>query len=213
MEVPVDNSDFQNVLEHRLSEIAEDDIQQLNDAKTFIVNEKKQMEIMRNKLKEKKFSINRINHEIEANTVLMTELKESVIEEEKKLEEYPKQIGEAKSNMEAFSKEFDSAMAEYETVKVQMKHVEEEWSKKLETIIDGFGFDIIMQGDKILIEFSKLQEEDISKKYSASIVINNGIYEAGDTSPRITHFEDYVDDLNKGVSFSTFCCLLRKSFN
>lgn len=212
MEIALDINDFQHVLQDKLSDVTEDDVLELNDVKIFIGNEKKQMEIMRNKLKEKKFSINRIHHEIEASTVLMTEFKESVIEEERKLDDYPIQMGAMKNDIDLFSKEFTSAMNEYETVKVQMRHVEGEWSKKLETIIDGFGFDIIMQSDQILIQFSKLQE-DMSKKYSASIVINNGIYEAGNTSPRITHFEDYVDDLNKGVSFSTFCCLLRKSFN
>ncbi|CRH01633.1 kinetochore protein SPC25, putative [Plasmodium relictum] len=212
MENMVDNNEIKKSLQQQINQIIGDQEKQYNEIKSYIENEKKQIEILKNKTKEKKISINRINHEIEANTVLVAELKESVLEEEKKLEEYPKLIDEINDKLNLILKNFDSSKLEYKTVKLHKDYIQNEWQKKLETLYNLLGFEIILQDDKILIEFSNIQESEPQKKYRATVALNNGSYEAIETTPRINNFEDFVDHLNKGLPFTTFCCLLRRSF-
>ncbi|SBT79967.1 kinetochore protein SPC25, putative [Plasmodium malariae] len=212
MEDVLDNNKIKESLQQQINQIVEDNEKQYNELISYIENEKKQIEILKNKTKEKKISINRITHEIEANTVLVTELKESVMEEEKKLDEYPKLIDEINERLNLILKNFDSSKLEYNTVKLHKDYIESEWKKKLETLYNLLGFEIILQDDKIVIEFYNIQMSDPQKKYRATVTLHNGTYEAIETTPRLNKFEDYVNSLNKGMPFTTFCCLLRKSF-
>ncbi|SOV18182.1 kinetochore protein SPC25, putative [Plasmodium sp. gorilla clade G2] len=212
MEDILDNIEIKKSLQKQINEVMDENEKQYNEMKEYIENEKKQIEIMKNKTKEKKISINRLNHEIEANTVLVTELKESVMEEEKKLEEYPKLISEINNKLNLILKNFDSSKSEYNTVKLHKDYIQGEWKKKLETLYKLLGFEIILEDDKIVIEFSNIQDSEPQKKYRATLVLKNGIYEVIETNPRINKFEDFVDSLNKGLPFTTFCCLLRRSF-
>ncbi|SCO93602.1 kinetochore protein SPC25, putative [Plasmodium malariae] len=212
MEDVLDNNKIKESLQQQINQIVEDNEKQYNELISYIENEKKQIEILKNKTKEKKISINRITHEIEANTVLVTELKESVMEEEKKLDEFPKLIDEINERLNLILKNFDSSKLEYNTVKLHKDYIESEWKKKLETLYNLLGFEIILQDDKIVIEFYNIQMSDPQKKYRATVTLHNGTYEAIETAPRLNKFEDYVNSLNKGMPFTTFCCLLRKSF-
>ncbi|KAI4836338.1 kinetochore protein SPC25 [Plasmodium brasilianum] len=213
MEDVLDNNKIKESLQQQINQIVEDNEKQYNELISYIENEKKQIEILKNKTKEKKISINRITHEIEANTVLVTELKESVMEEEKKLDEFPKLIDEINERLNLILKNFDSSKLEYNTVKLHKDYIESEWKKKLETLYNLLGFEIILQADdKIVIEFYNIQMSDPQKKYRATVTLHNGTYEAIETAPRLNKFEDYVNSLNKGMPFTTFCCLLRKSF-
>ncbi|KOB87132.1 hypothetical protein PFDG_02775, partial [Plasmodium falciparum Dd2] len=143
-------------------------------------------------------------------------------EEEKKLEEYPKLISEINNKLNLILKNFDSSKLEYNTVKLHKDYIQGEWKKKLETLYKLLGFEIILEDDKIVIEFSNIQDSEPQKKYRATLVLKNGIYEGNtyknllsfliETNPRINKFEDFVDSLNKGLPFTTFCCLLRRSF-
>ncbi|GAW82116.1 hypothetical protein, conserved [Plasmodium gonderi] len=212
MEEILDNNELKQTLQQQINHIVEDNEKQYNDLISYIENEKKQIEIMKNKTREKKNSINRITHEIEANTVLVTELKESVMEEEKKLDEYPKLIEEINEQLNLILKNFDSSKLEYNTVKLHKDYIQNEWKRKLGTLYNLLGFEIILQDDKIVIEFSNIQASDPNKKYRATVALHSGTYEAIETTPRISKFDDYVNNLNKGLPFTTFCCLLRKSF-
>ncbi|KMZ79209.1 hypothetical protein PVIIG_01683 [Plasmodium vivax India VII] len=109
MEEVINNNEVKRALQQQLNQMVEENEKQYNDLIAYIENEKKQIEIMKNKTREKKSSINRITHEIEANTVLVTELKESVMEEEKKLDEYPKLIEEINEQLNLILKNFDSS--------------------------------------------------------------------------------------------------------
>ncbi|CDU20255.1 hypothetical protein YYC_00340 [Plasmodium yoelii 17X] len=212
MEELLDSSEVKKTLQLQLNKITDNNEKQYNDLISYIEQEKKQIEIMKNKTREKKKSINRINYEIEANTVLVTELKESALEEEKKLDEYPKLIDEVNYQLNLIFKNFDASKQEYKTVKLHRDHIQNEWTKKLETLYNLLGFEIILEDNKIIIEFSNIQISDPKKKYRASITLHDGMYEAVETIPRINKFEDYVNGLNRGLPFTTFCCLLRKSF-
>ncbi|WBY60381.1 kinetochore protein SPC25 [Plasmodium yoelii yoelii] len=79
MEELLDSSEVKKTLQLQLNKITDNNEKQYNDLISYIEQEKKQIEIMKNKTREKKKSINRINYEIEANTVLVTELKESAL--------------------------------------------------------------------------------------------------------------------------------------
>lgn len=212
MEDVINNSEVKRAMQQQLNQMVEENEKQYNDLISYIENEKKQIEIMKNKTREKKSSINRITHEIEANTVLVTELKESVMEEEKKLDEYPKLIEEINEQLNLILKNFDSSKLEYNTVKLHKEYIQNEWKRKLGTLYNLLGFEIILQDDKIVIEFSNIQPGDPQKKYRATVALHNGTYEAIETAPRLNKFDDYVNGLNKGLPFTTFCCLLRKSF-
>ncbi|CAG9473194.1 kinetochore protein SPC25, putative [Plasmodium vivax] len=212
MEEVINNNEVKRALQQQLNQMVEENEKQYNDLIAYIENEKKQIEIMKNKTREKKSSINRITHEIEANTVLVTELKESVMEEEKKLDEYPKLIEEINEQLNLILKNFDSSKLEYNTVKLHKDYIQNEWKRKLSTLYNLLGFEIILQDDKIAIEFSNIQPGDPQKKYRATVALHNGTYEAIETAPRLNKFDDYVNGLNKGLPFTTFCCLLRKSF-
>ncbi|SCO68474.1 kinetochore protein SPC25, putative [Plasmodium vivax] len=212
MEEVINNNEVKRALQQQLNQMVEENEKQYNDLIAYIENEKKQIEIMKNKTREKKSSINRITHEIEANTILVTELKESVMEEEKKLDEYPKLIEEINEQLNLILKNFDSSKLEYNTVKLHKDYIQNEWKRKLSTLYNLLGFEIILQDDKIAIEFSNIQPGDPQKKYRATVALHNGTYEAIETAPRLNKFDDYVNGLNKGLPFTTFCCLLRKSF-
>ncbi|KJP85239.1 hypothetical protein AK88_05135 [Plasmodium fragile] len=212
MEDVINNSEVKRALQQQLNQMVEENEKQYNDLISYIENEKKQIEIMKNKTREKKSSINRITHEIEANTILVTELKESVMEKEKKLDEYPKLIEEINEQLNLILKNFDSSKLEYNTVKLHKDYIQNEWKRKLSTLYNLLGFEIILQDDKIAIEFSNIHPGDPQKKYRATVALHNGTYEAIETTPRLNKFDDYVNGLNKGLPFTTFCCLLRKSF-
>ncbi|VWU51040.1 kinetochore protein SPC25, putative, partial [Hepatocystis sp. ex Piliocolobus tephrosceles] len=108
MEDMVDNSEIKKSLQIQIKNIVDENEKQYSELMSYIDHEKNQIEIIKNRTKEKKMSINRISHEIEANTVLATELKESVMEEEKKLDEYPKLVEEINEKLELISKNFDA---------------------------------------------------------------------------------------------------------
>ncbi|SBT40089.1 hypothetical protein POVWA2_039910 [Plasmodium ovale wallikeri] len=212
MENTLDNGEIKKTLQLQINHIVEDNEKQYNDIISYIENEKRQIEIIKNKTKEKKMSINRITHEIEANTVLATELKESVLEEEKKLDEYPKLIDEVNDKLNMIFKNLDASKLEYKTVKLHKDYIENEWKRKLETLYNLLGFEMTLEDGKVIIEFSNIQASDPQKKYRAVVALHNGTYEAIQTIPRINKFEDYVNSMNRGLPFTTFCCLLRKSF-
>ncbi|SBS85850.1 hypothetical protein POVCU2_0033780 [Plasmodium ovale curtisi] len=207
MENTLDNGEIKKTLQLQINHIVEDNEKQYNDIISYIENEKRQIEIIKNKTKEKKMSINRITHEIEANTVLVTELKESVLEEEKKLDEYPKLIDEINDKLNMIFKNLDaSKLAEYKTVKLHKDYIENEWKRKLETLYNLLGFEMILEDGKIIIEFSNIQASDPQKRYRAVVALHNGIYEAIQTIPRINKFEDYVNSMNREKFLSDNIC-------
>lgn len=189
-----------------------DNVESMEHLRTVFTNSTKKKELILGRIRGGEFSINQINHEINANNILVTELQETAKEEEKKLSEFPERMTQLHKDMEETTKGIELCLKEKDALKPQTSIIKKKWEDKLNALSEVLGF-ITDAADKNVFMNYKENDNIIfdCKRDHVNLLLKEGSYEVNDVSLQMESVENHIRKLNRGMPFPSFCCELKKS--
>lgn len=211
-EQPKHMDNIRDLLKYSIEDLQNVSTKSVDEFTSFLANAIKRKGLISNRIRDGAFCLNQVNHEINANNILVSELQETAKEEEKKLAEYPERMAEIDQEMEEIWKNIELCLREKEALKPQTCIIKKKWEDKLNALSEVLGFNTDAKAHNIFMQYEDIDMDTLNnRKESVSLLLKEGSYEVSETSTQVESFENHVRKLNRGMPFPSFCCELKKS--